>query len=222
MKWKKEASGNIRFPDILTLFTGAVLAGISIGLGGLVFLSVDQKVLGAALFTIGLFTVCTLGLNLFTGKVCYVFENGPDYVLGLPVIWAGNLTGTGLTALFASFTRNSPALTQKAASLCQVKTEDSLSSLFFLGLLCNIFIYIAVEGYKNIPHETGKYLAVIFGVMVFILSGTEHCVADMFYFWMGKAWSPRAVFCILIITLGNITGGILFPLLRRVCPRQSR
>ena len=42
----------------------AVLAGISIALGGLVFLSVDNKVIGAALFTVGLFTVCTFGLNL--------------------------------------------------------------------------------------------------------------------------------------------------------------
>jgi len=51
----------------LKTFVGAVLAGISIGLGGLVFLAVDNKVIGAALFTVGLFTVCTFGLNLFTG-----------------------------------------------------------------------------------------------------------------------------------------------------------
>ena len=55
----------------LKTFVLAVLAGISIGLGGLVFLSVDDRVIGAALFTIGLFTVCTFGLNLYTGKVCY-------------------------------------------------------------------------------------------------------------------------------------------------------
>ena len=87
-------------------------------------------------------------------------------------------------------------------------------SLFFLGVLCNIFIYIAVEGYKNNPHELGKYLSLLFGVMVFILVGTEHCVADMFYFWMGGVWSGHAVAAILVITLGNAVGGVLFPLLR--------
>ena len=197
-------------------FISAILAGISIGLGGLVFLSVDSRVIGAMLFSIGLFTVCTFGLHLFTGKVCYVFENGKDYALSLPLLWLGNLAGTGLTALFASLTRNGAALSEKAAALCQVKAEDTLISLFFLGLLCNIFIYIAVEGYKNNPHELGKYLSLFLGVMVFILCGTEHCVADMFYFWMAKAWNGRTILSILAITLGNIIGGVLLPLLRKL------
>lgn len=200
--------------NYLKTFIGAVLAGMAIAIGGLAFLSVDSKVLGSALFTVGLFTVCTMGLNLFTGKVCYVFQNDRDYALALPVIWIGNLAGTGLIALFAGLTRNAPALAEKAAGMCQVKLDDNLVSLFFLGILCNILIYIGVEGYKNIPHEIGKYLALLFGVMVFILCGTEHCVADMFYLWIGGSWNARAVACILAITLGNAVGGVLFPLLR--------
>lgn len=195
-------------------FTGAVLAGIAIGLGGLVFLSVDNKVIGSFLFTIGLFTVCTMGFNLFTGKVCYTFQNDTAYKIGLPVIWLGNLVGTGLTAGCAWMTRVAPAVSEKAMALCQTKLNDSLGSLFFLGILCNIFIYIGVEGYKSNPHEFGKYLALVFGVMVFILCGTEHCVADMFYFWMAGAWSGQAVLRLLVITLGNAVGGVLLPLLR--------
>jgi len=206
---------NVNAAGLFSVFTGAVLAGISIGLGGLVFLSVDQKVVGAALFTVGLFTVCTFGLNLFTGKVCYVFQNDMAYAARLPVIWLGNLAGTGLTALAAGLTRNGPSLSEKAAALCRIKQEDGLLSLFLLGVLCNIFIYIAVEGYNHNPHEAGKYLSLLFGVMVFILCGTEHCVADMFYIWMAGAWNGRMILCILVITLGNAAGGVLFPLLRR-------
>ena len=51
--------------------------------------------------------------------------------------------------------------------------------------------------------------------MAFILCGTEHCVADMFYFWLG-GWSLKAAAVILVITLGNIAGGVLLPLLRRL------
>ena len=200
--------------NYLKTFIGAVLAGMSIAIGGLVFLSVDDRVIGSALFTVGLFTVCTMGLNLFTGKVCYVLQNNREYALALPIIWIGNLAGTGLIALFASLTRNAPALAEKAAGMCQTKLNDNLISLFFLGILCNILIYIGVEGFKNIPHEVGKYLALLFGVMVFILCGTEHCVADMFYFWIAGAWSARAIVCILIITLGNAVGGVIFPVLR--------
>ena len=198
----------------LPLLFSSVLAGMSIGFGGLAFLSVDNRVIGAALFAIGLFCVCTFGFHLFTGKVCYVLQNDVGYALDLPLIWFGNLIGAGVTALFASLTRNGPALQEKAMALCQVKLNDSLLSLFFLGLLCNIFIYIAVEGYRNNPHELGKYLSLLFGVMVFILAGTEHSVADMFYFWMAGAWSGQAVVRLLVITLGNAVGGVLLPLLR--------
>ena len=36
-------------------FVSGILAGISIAIGGLVFLSVENRVIGAALFTVGLF-----------------------------------------------------------------------------------------------------------------------------------------------------------------------
>ena len=206
----------------LPLLVSAFRAGMSIGFGGLAFLSVDNKVIGAALFTVGLFCVCTFGFHLFTGKVCYVFQNDAEYALSLPLIWLGNLAGTGLVALFVSLTRNSVALQEKAMALCQVKLNDGLLSLFFLGLLCNIFIYIAVEGYRSNPHELGKYLSLFLGVMVFILAGTEHCVADMFYFWMAGAWSGRAILCILVISLGNAAGGVLLPLLRGFAARGGK
>ena len=132
----------------------------------------------------------------------------------LPVIWLGNLVGTGLTAAVARETRIA-GLAEKAQALCGIKLDDSLMSLFLLGFLCNIFIYIAVEGYRSNPHESGKYLSIILGVTGFIVAGTEHCVADMFYFWMAGAWSASAILRILIITLGNAAGGILFALMRR-------
>ncbi len=195
------------------VFISAVLAGMCIGFGGVAFLSLENKVLGALFFTVGLFTICSFGLHLFTGKICYVFEKDTAYALDLPIIWLGNLLGTGLTAGLSLLTRIGPALSEKAAALCQVKTGDSLLSLFVLGIFCNIFIYIAVEGFGKIPHEAGKYLSLFFGVMVFILCGFEHCVADMFYFWMA-GWSGRAVIAVLVITLGNALGGIIFPLAR--------
>lgn len=195
-------------------FVSGILAGIAIAFGGVIFLSVENKMLGAFLFTVGLFSVCGFGFHLFTGKVCYVFQNDREYALRLPVIWVGNLLGTGLVAGAAALTRSGAALSEKAAALAAVKNGDSLVSLFFLGLLCNIFIYIAVEGYGKLPHEVGKYMALVFGVMGFILCGTEHCVADMFYFWMGGAWSGRAVLSILVITAGNCAGGVILPLLR--------
>ena len=197
----------------IKVFLSAILAGMCVSFGGLVFLMLDNKIVGAALFTIGLFVICTFGFHLFTGKVCYVFQNDVQYAINLPIIWVGNLIGTELVAGIAALTRNASTLVEKASALCQTKLNDSLVSLFFLGVLCNIFIYIAVDGFGKNEHELGKYLSLFFGVMVFILAGTEHCVADMFYFWMGGAWSIDAIIRILVITLGNAVGGCVFCLL---------
>ena len=86
------------------LFLSGILAGVCIGLGGTVFLSLDNKVLGALFFTVGLFTICTQGMHLYTGKVCYVFEKDLAYALDLIPIWLGNLAGTWLLAMAVYYT----------------------------------------------------------------------------------------------------------------------
>ena len=189
-------------------------AGILIGIGGLVFLALENKVLGAVFFCVGLFTICTFGFHLFTGKVCYLFDNGIEYLPDLLLIWAGNLAGTGILALLARGTRLI-SLSEKAVALCEMKMNDTLLSLFILGIFCNILIYIAVDGYKNNPHELGRYLSIFLGVTVFILAGFEHSVADMFYFFMAGIINGRMFLCLIVITLGNAVGGALFPLLRK-------
>ena len=181
----------------LKTFVGGILAGISIAIGGTVFLSLDNKVLGALFFTVGLFAVCTFGFNLYTGKVCYVFDNDREYALGLP------------------------ALAEKAAALCSVKLGDGPASIFLLSVFCNVLIWLAVEGFKNNPHPAGKYLSLFFGVAVFILCGFEHCVANMYYFSMAGMWSWKTLGWVLVMTAGNSVGGVIFPLLRRIQQKQA-
>lgn len=202
------------------LFLSGTLAGVCIALGGTVFLSLENKVAGALFFTVGLFTICMFGLDLFTGKVCYIFERDRAYALGLPFIWLGNLAGTWLTAQAERCTRIGAALTERAEALCTAKLADSPFSIFILAVLCNILIYIAVEGFGRAPHELGKYLALFFGVSVFILCGFEHCVANMYYFSVAGMWGGRTLPYLLVMTLGNAAGGILFPVLRGA-PREE-
>lgn len=198
----------------LKTFVYGILAGISIAIGGTAFLSVENRALGALLFTVGLFTICTFGFNLFTGKVCYVFERDKGYALDLPVIWLGNLCGTWLTAFLESRTRAGQALAEKAGALCRTKLDDSALSIFVLAVFCNILIFIAVDGYNKNPHELGRYLALFFGVTVFILCGFEHCVANMYYFSIAGMWSAKTLGYLLVMTLGNAVGGVLIPLVR--------
>ena len=201
----------------LNTFIKAIVAGIFIGIGGTVYLLVESKVIGAVLFSVGLFAICTLGYNLFTGKVCYALDNKPSYLIDLILIWIGNLIGTISLSIILSFTRIYPALNEKALGIVTTKFQDQPLSLLLLGVLCNILIYLAVEGYKNNPHELGKYLSIIFGVSVFILCGFEHCVADMYYISIANAWTyAHAIECIVIVTIGNIIGGLLLPLIKKI------
>lgn len=198
----------------LRTFLSAVLAGLMIGIGGTVFLSLDNKVLGAALFTVGLFTICVFGLSLFTGKICYLLDHDLAYALSIPVIWLGNLVGTWAAARLVLSTRYGASLAGRAAELCQVKLSDNSLSIFILSLFCNIMIYIAVENYNHHPHEICKYLALFLGVIIFILCGFEHCVANMFYFSLAGAWSGTAVYQMFFMTFGNTIGGLLLPITR--------
>lgn len=206
----------------LRVCLSAVLAGVCIAIGGTVFLSLDNKIAGALFFTVGLFTICVFGLHLFTGKVCYVFRRDRAYALDLPVIWLGNLAGTFLVAQLERWTRIGPALAQRAGELCRTKLADGLGSIFLLAVFCNILIYLAVEGFNQAPHDLGRYLALFFGVTVFILCGFEHCVANMYYISVAGAWSARAFGYLLVMTLGNAVGGVLFPELRRLAGRGAK
>ena len=198
-----------------TIISG-VLAGISISLGGTVYLLIDSKIVGALFFTVGLFCVCVFGFSLFTGKVCYVFGNDRKYALALPMIWLGNLFGAIFTGFLFLQTRLASSLIEKASAICQTKLNQGHLSAFVLAIFCDIMIYIAVEGYKTIPHDAGKYLAIFFGVTVFVICGFEHCVANMYYFTVGRAWSVNAVLYLLIMTAGNAVGGVCVPLMRKL------
>ena len=202
------------------IFLSSILAGMAIAIGGIANLTLENKVAGAIFFTAGLFTVCVFGFHLFTGKVCYVFENKAGYIIDLAVIWLGNLAGAVITGFLILQTRIS-GINEKAITMAANKLSQSPLSVFILGIFCNIMIYIAVEGYRSCKHEIGKYLAIFFGVTVFVLCGFEHCVANMFYLTMANAWDQKALLFLLINTAGNIVGGMLIPGIRLVINKDK-
>ena len=200
----------------LRILVNAVLAGIFIGLAGTVFLSVPDKFAGAFLFGFGLLTIVCYSFKLYTGAVGYLVNQGKNvlkYAGTLAVIWAGNWIGTWLVGTVLHFSRCGAALRQKAAALCAVKDGDCWLSLLVLGFFCGMLMYLAVESFRRkeeIP-APGRILIVFLCVMVFILSGFEHCIADMFYYSAAGAWNLHSLGTILIITAGNSLGGFLLP-----------
>ena len=202
---------------ICSTFLLAVAAGICIGIGGTAFLSLENKIAGALFFAVGLYIICVHGLNLYTGKIGYLPEKGIGYLPELFIIWLGNLAGTLLVAGAMHLTRFS-SIEETAAAACEGRLKDSYGSLFLLAVFCGLLMFAAVDGYKKVSNPILLYAC----VAGFILCGFEHCIADMFYFSAGGAWSADGLLRILVITLGNSVGGCLIPVIKMTLPAGTK
>ncbi len=201
----------IKYKDTLLK---AILAGVVIGIGGIVYLSVESIYIGSVLFGIGLFVIMTFGFNLFTGRVCYAPQKGVKYISELAVIFIGNFIGTAIMALLVGLTRNN-GIAERALKLCETKLGDNLVSILILAFFCGILMYIAAEGFVRIDGDFMKALAVFLPVVVFILAGFEHVIANMFYFTFAGVWSLKVMLYLLIMTIGNSLGGMFIPFIMK-------
>jgi len=206
----------------------AVLAGIMISFGGGVYLAcaaADNAALGAILFSLGLTVILIQGFLLFTGKTAYLFDNKPSYIVYLLIIWIGNILGCMLMGLLVNVAK--PQLAETARKLCEAKLAQSPLQTVILGALCGILVYIAVDHFKSDEDKKAfpKYLLVFTCVPAFILCGFEHSVADMFYFAASSGYmlySLKGIVYILLVSLGNLAGAVLFHVLKKVVLRSSK
>ena len=179
---------------ILT-FWKAFNAGLIIGLGGTCFLAIDNKIIGALMFSVGLLTICVTDQYLFTGKCSYT--NNVKYLL---TVILGNIIGATWTGRCIGIIK--PEFVDKATEMCQVKLGESYR-IIFLAIFCNILIYFAVEGYKK-----GQTILLIMCVMAFILCGFEHSIANMFYFAVARKYSVYSILYLVGNVAFNWLGGL--------------
>ncbi|WP_317853681.1 formate/nitrite transporter family protein [Chakrabartyella piscis] len=192
-------------------FVSAALAGMIIAIGGIAFLTVESTLLGSMLFVIGLFAIVTFKLQLFTGKVGYIFTEKPIYLLEVGITLLGNFFGTMITAKLVLFTRHAEALLARLEPIIVAKGGDALSSIFILGIFCGILMFLAVDGYRTAENANMKIVALFMPIVVFILSGFEHVIANMFFFNLNGNITLEVVTFLLVNTLGNAVGAFIIP-----------
>ena len=194
----------------------SIIAGVMIGIGGTVYLSVENKVVGSVLFAIGLFAIVVYGFNLYTGKIGYLVTNfNFKYIKELVITLVGNFIGTFFVGFILRYTRIYSLISEKAKALVDIKLDDNIISILILSFFCGILMYFAVNSYKELK-DVGRYIAVFLGVIVFILCGFEHCVANMYYFSVSSSWCLNGFLYLLIMILGNSLGGMLIPLCDKI------
>lgn len=210
---------------IKTLIKG-ILAGICISIGGWLCLKTNavmsNNILGAFLFPIGLILICNFGYFLYTGKICYLFENKEqtyktkiiDLCLGL----CGNMLGCLIISLLLNLAaRNlNYVVFENVQNMVLIKVNYKWYEMIILSAFCGMLVYVAVEGFKVIENIIGKYVVLILAIAGFIICGFEHSVANMFYYFLAGDFSYKAILSLLICVVGNSIGGLFIPVLKSV------
>ena len=188
-----------------------LFAGILISIGGTVFLACDNKYCGAVLFAVALLCICIKGYSLYTGKICYVADNPKKETFSVLLLGLlGNLVGTVVCGYAIRYTM--PAVGDTAEAICTAKLAQMFPQTLIRAIFCGILIYLAVDIYKQ-----GKgIVGIVFCIPVFILSGYEHSIADLYYFAASGIVSWEACGFIWTVILGNTLGGLLFPVLGKI------
>lgn len=203
------------------------------------------KALAGAIFTTGLMMVVITGAELFTGNMLIFVScmEGKSRWLNMLKSWifvyTGNFLGSlliaGLIFLSGQFQFSGGMLGAFTIKTAVYKVNLTFSNAFFMGVLCNWLVCMAVWMAQAAKDMAGKLLAVFFPIWLFITSGFEHSVANMYYIPAGifakanPAWAEAAASLgvtaeklqalnwqnfflknLIPVTLGNMVGGTVF------------
>ncbi len=189
--------------------------------------------------------VVVAGGELFTGNTLIVISclEGKSKWSGLLRNWfyvyLGNFIGSVLIAFLiyksGQLNASNGALGGFTIKTAVYKTGLTFQSAFYLGILCNWLVCLAVWMSAGAKDMAGKLLAIFFPIWLFITSGFEHSIANMYYIpagimaksnpqWVTAAYemgvTPSQLDALNItslftknlipVTLGNIVGGAVF------------
>jgi len=228
-----------------------IFAGVYIGFGAQLaimvthdmagFLGVGMaKLIGGAVFSVGLMLVVIAGAELFTGNNL-IFLSVLDrqvsvgkWLRNWTIVFLANFAGSLLLVLLMYWSglwkTNGNLVGATALSIANAKVNLTFLQGFARGILCNWLVCLAVWMAVSAGTVIGKVFAIFFPIMAFVASGFEHSVANMFFIPMGLALKGQTaivtaagltdklahltvggmVMNLIPVTLGNIIGGAFF------------
>ena len=184
------------------LINKSISAAIMIALGNYALLKLGSPI-GPVIFAFGLLGVCYMGLNLFTGKCGFLFQDKIK-IFDLIIILVFNLLAGYIIGLLFSVTDTD--VFKNAVS--KVATWDISISFFIKSILCGVIMYIAVYMYKK-----GTPLGIIFGIPLFIFCGFQHCIANIITLGVARTFDLSILICIL----GNFIGSLIMWFVSKDC-----
>ena len=215
---------------LLTLWMLGMLAGAFIGLGALYFTLVvsdaslgfaTARVAGGVCFSLGLLLVVVAGAELFTGNnlLAMGWADGcvslREVLRNWAVVCAANFVGAAglalLVYLSGHWEMNGGAVGATYLKIAAAKAALPAWRAFFLGVLCNILVCMAVWMALAGRSVMDKFIAIVFPVSTFVAAGFEHSIANMYFFplaillkWHGLALPPGGDAITVAGMLGNL------------------
>ena len=193
----------MKYENFRVNFFKAVLAGLTISIGGMTYLAIDNSFIGSVMFAFGLLTILYKEWNLYTGKVGYTTKL--DLVPPLLITLLGNLVGLTVGAVIY---RLIGIKEERLAGICQNKLNNEWWKVFILAVLCGVMMYLAVSLFRI----TKSPLMVIMPISIFIVCGFEHSMASYFFLlsYLGTSLPPKFFAYIAIMIVGNAVGSLAF------------
>lgn len=225
-------------------FIGIGAEASSLAMHGISNVGLARTVAGAV-FPIGLMLIVLLGGELFTGN-CLISMAVYDkkaklkgMIRNLTIVYISNFIGA---ALMAWMINNCGQLnfSDGGAGAFTIKVAlgkvgiDPMQAIVS-GILCNVLVCLAIFMAATAKDVAGKCIAIFFPIFVFVISGFEHCVANMYYIpagifathnplYVAKATEIYGItaeqlsglnfgtmFSNLVpVTIGNVIGGMVF------------
>jgi formate/nitrite transporter len=233
--------------DLASMLALAILAGAFIALGGcLSTLSVAgfegsygiRRLLAGVTFSLGLILVVLAGAELFTGNNLVIMAWASRLVSTRALLrsWAwvyvGNFIGAAATAVLVFL--STPWITHQfqvdvvAIGTALAKSQIPPIQAFFLGVLANALVCLAIWLCFGARTAADKILSILFPITAFVALGFEHSIANMYFFSIALLlktqpevvaagqWSAETLQALSVggalrnlipVTLGNIVGG---------------
>ncbi|PKF61811.1 formate transporter FocA [Psychromonas sp. psych-6C06] len=235
----------------LSAFYLAITAGMFISLAFVFYITVTtgtqempwgiSKLVGGLAFSMGLLLVVVVGGELFTSSTLTLIAKASNRITttrmlkNWAVVYFGNYIGATFLVFLIFFaglySADNGQWGLNALQVAQHKLHHSFTEAVALGMLCNIMVCLAIWMAFGARTITDKMFAVLLPVAMFVASGFEHSIANMFMvptgimihhyaspdFWAAIGHLPSEfndittmnfiVHNLIPVTIGNIIGG---------------
>lgn len=213
--------------SFMILLVQGILAGMYIAIGAIGYFKLAASVsdtglgafLGAFVFPVGIIAILLMQAELFTSDTMvmvavYAKRTKIHKTLGILIlIFTANMIGAIAVALLtkASGIFNEATMAMVIDKALH-KVHMPVGQLLVSAILCNIIVCTGVCLAYSCKDEIPKIVVVWLAITVFVLSGTEHVVANMYYLFLAYFGGANLTlidifYNLSVAAIGNFIGG---------------